>query len=101
VLILFAFHFPFLLIHNNFSWHHILKGKFLHGKRNRHADHLISILVGPMELHFKTKALPQKHGLEGSDLETQEHQNMIKRLESICMEHIKVCYITPYSSVEF
>ncbi|KAJ7740846.1 hypothetical protein B0H16DRAFT_1324200 [Mycena metata] len=27
------------------AWHHVLKGKFLHGKRNRRLDHLIRTLV--------------------------------------------------------
>ncbi|KZP16246.1 hypothetical protein FIBSPDRAFT_958125 [Athelia psychrophila] len=48
------------------AWHHILKGKMLEGKRNRHIDHLIYILV-----------------LEGPDLEVKHRQEIEARAQTI------------------
>ncbi|KZP06510.1 hypothetical protein FIBSPDRAFT_691239, partial [Athelia psychrophila] len=36
-------------------WHHILKGKMLEGKRNRHINHLIYILVCKTVPYFYEK----------------------------------------------
>ncbi|KAF9519290.1 hypothetical protein BS47DRAFT_1251150, partial [Hydnum rufescens UP504] len=60
------------------SWHHILKGKFLQGKRNRWADHLICILIRNVELRYKTNYLRQEHSLKGPNLELQQCHNIQK-----------------------
>ncbi|KAF8911108.1 hypothetical protein CPB84DRAFT_1672351 [Gymnopilus junonius] len=38
------FHY-LICLYNETRWHHVLKGKFFNGWRNRHLDHLISTLV--------------------------------------------------------
>ncbi|KAF9515671.1 hypothetical protein BS47DRAFT_1293471, partial [Hydnum rufescens UP504] len=72
------------------SWHHILKGKFLQGKQNRRADHLICILVRNVELHYKTNYLWQEHGLKGPNLELQQRRNIQKQAQNITSQGIQV-----------
>jgi hypothetical protein len=57
------------LIHLSVRWHHILKGKFLHGKRNRRIDHLIHVLINNVVAYFSAKHHRQDFGFEGLDLE--------------------------------
>ncbi|KAJ7707068.1 hypothetical protein B0H16DRAFT_1269069, partial [Mycena metata] len=37
------------------AWHHVLKGKFLHGKRNCRLDHLISTLLADVLPYYALK----------------------------------------------
>jgi hypothetical protein len=53
------------------SWHHLLKTKFLEGKRNRRADHLIDKLYNYVIPYFIAKHRNQQFGFEGPDLEEQ------------------------------
>ncbi|KAF8961834.1 hypothetical protein BDZ97DRAFT_1641064, partial [Flammula alnicola] len=54
------------------AWHHLLKGNFMQGKRNRRLDHLIHILVDHAIPHFIHRHRRQEFGFEGGDLEVQE-----------------------------
>ncbi|EJD50975.1 hypothetical protein AURDEDRAFT_48698, partial [Auricularia subglabra TFB-10046 SS5] len=54
------------------AWHHILKGKFLNGKRNRRLDTLICILHDDVLRHYALRHRRQLNGFEGQDLETAE-----------------------------
>ena len=51
----------------------MLKGKFLHGKRNRWIDHLIHILINDVVTYFSAKHHRQDFGFEGLDLEMRHH----------------------------
>ena len=51
----------------------MLKGKFLHGKRNRRIDHLIHVLINDVVTYFSAKHHRQDFGFEGLDLEMRHH----------------------------
>ncbi|KAF9061394.1 hypothetical protein BDP27DRAFT_1145523, partial [Rhodocollybia butyracea] len=51
------------------AYHHVLKGKFLHGKCNCHLDHLIHVLVNDVAPYYILKQAHQQYGFEGDDLE--------------------------------
>ncbi|KAH6912277.1 hypothetical protein BKA70DRAFT_1056611, partial [Coprinopsis sp. MPI-PUGE-AT-0042] len=51
------------------AWHHVLKGKFMEGKRNRRLDHLIYLLIRAVIPHFLHKHRCQEFGMAGPDLE--------------------------------
>jgi len=53
------------------AWHHLLKGNFMQGKRNRHLDQLIYTLVKVAIPHYIHKHLRQVNGFEGPDLEVK------------------------------
>ncbi|KAK6991543.1 hypothetical protein R3P38DRAFT_3438829 [Favolaschia claudopus] len=57
-------------------WHHVLKNKFLHGKRNRQLDHLPHILVHAVLPYYALKQRRQDLGLEGPDAEVQKRQDI-------------------------
>ncbi|KAJ7713668.1 hypothetical protein B0H16DRAFT_1809600, partial [Mycena metata] len=61
------------------AWHHVLKGKFLHGKRNRRLDHLISTLVTEVLPYYALKQRRQAIGFEGPDIEVRKRQDIIQR----------------------
>ncbi|PPR02766.1 hypothetical protein CVT24_002240 [Panaeolus cyanescens] len=58
------------------AWHHVLKGKFMQGKRNRRLDHLIYILVLKVMPYFLAKHQYQESGFAGPDLEVQERRRI-------------------------
>ncbi|KAJ7511852.1 hypothetical protein B0H11DRAFT_1653261, partial [Mycena galericulata] len=60
-------------------WHHVLKGKFLHGKRNRRLDHLLSTLLDEVLPYYALKQCRQQLGFEGPDIEVKKRQDIIKR----------------------
>ncbi|KDR65956.1 hypothetical protein GALMADRAFT_45345, partial [Galerina marginata CBS 339.88] len=53
------------------AWHHLLKGTFMQGKRNRRLDHLIHILVEEAIPHFIARHRNQEFRFKGGDLETK------------------------------
>ena len=55
----------------SFSWHHLLKGKFLQGKCNRCVDHLLHTLIWKTIPYFVAKHRRQALGFDGPDLENQ------------------------------
>ncbi|KAJ7581795.1 hypothetical protein C8J56DRAFT_715112, partial [Mycena floridula] len=54
------------------AWHHVLKTHFLHGKRNRQTDYLLSILTQDVLPHYKLKEARQRDHFEGEDAEGTE-----------------------------
>ncbi|KAJ7198246.1 hypothetical protein GGX14DRAFT_573488 [Mycena pura] len=71
------------------AWHHVLKGKFLHGKRNLHADHLINMLVNDVLPHYALKQHRQDVGFEGPDIYAKKQQAIIDRSKVYIKEDIK------------
>lgn len=65
------------------AWHHVLKGKFMDGKRNRRLDQLIYILVREVVPFYKQKQLRQEHGFEGLNLEIKARKAAIAKGEAI------------------
>ncbi|KAJ7468310.1 hypothetical protein B0H11DRAFT_1645644, partial [Mycena galericulata] len=61
------------------AWHSVLKGKFLHGKRNRRLDHLIWTLLEAVLPYYALKQRRQDLGFEGPDLELKKRQDILER----------------------
>ncbi|KAF7371682.1 hypothetical protein MVEN_00024400 [Mycena venus] len=61
------------------AWHHVLKGKFLHNKRNRRMDHLLSTLVTEVLPYYSLKQRRQDLGFEGIDIEVKKREDIVKR----------------------
>ncbi|KAJ7030978.1 hypothetical protein C8F04DRAFT_1263252 [Mycena alexandri] len=61
------------------AWHHVLKGKFLHGKRNRRLDHLIKTLLDNVLPYYAMKQRRQDFGFEGPDIEAKKRMDIIER----------------------
>ncbi|KAJ7107300.1 hypothetical protein C8R43DRAFT_825119, partial [Mycena crocata] len=61
------------------AWHHVLKGKFLEGKRNRRLDHLLDTLVNKVLPYYRAKQRRQDGGFEGPDIVARKRQDVIKR----------------------
>lgn len=65
------------------AWHHVLKGKFMDGKRNHRLDQLIYILVKEVVPFYAHKRHRQQHGFEGFDLEVKRRKEALVRGEKI------------------
>ncbi|KAF9536364.1 hypothetical protein CPC08DRAFT_618050, partial [Agrocybe pediades] len=61
------------------AWHHLLKGTFMEGKRNRRLDHLVHLLVDRAIPYFIHRHRRQELGFEGGDLEVQKRLEIEKR----------------------
>ncbi|KAJ7730820.1 hypothetical protein B0H16DRAFT_1280607, partial [Mycena metata] len=61
------------------AWHHVLKGKFLHGKRNRRVDHLLSTLLTEVLPCYALKQRQQAIGFEKPDIEVKKRQDIRQR----------------------
>ncbi|KAJ6505100.1 hypothetical protein C8R45DRAFT_817585, partial [Mycena sanguinolenta] len=61
------------------SWHHMLKSKFLLGKRNRRLDHLLYVLIKRVVAYYGLKQERQNLGFEGPDIELKKHKDIAKR----------------------
>ncbi|KAJ7270577.1 hypothetical protein C8J57DRAFT_998235, partial [Mycena rebaudengoi] len=61
------------------AWHHVLKGKFLHGKRNRRLDHLLSTLINDVLPYYALKQRRQELGFEGPDMEVKKRRDIVER----------------------
>jgi hypothetical protein len=72
-----------------FSWHHVLKGKFLEGRRNRRLDHLLHVLIDLVIPYYLLKERRQKLGFEGENLENQKRAKAIDRGKAIKVDDIK------------
>ncbi|KAG8922354.1 hypothetical protein FRC02_011910 [Tulasnella sp. 418] len=79
------------------AWHHVLKGKFLHGKRNRRLDQLLYVLVEEVIPYYAQKQWRQLHGFEGEDLEVKMRQKILKKAESIGKDTITELGNSSYS----
>ncbi|KAF8270563.1 hypothetical protein EI94DRAFT_1422579, partial [Lactarius quietus] len=51
------------------AYHHVLKSKWLDGKRNRRLDHLAFILVKSVDPYYRFQHDRQQTGLDGLNLE--------------------------------
>lgn len=71
------------------SWHHVLKGKFLEGRRNCRLDHLLHILIDLVIPYYLLKERCQKLGFEGENLENQKRAKAIDRGKAIRVDDIK------------
>ncbi|KAF8213037.1 hypothetical protein K438DRAFT_2168168, partial [Mycena galopus ATCC 62051] len=71
------------------AWHHVLKGKFFQGKRNRRLDHLIHTLVECVLTYYALKQRRQALGFEGPDIEVKKHINIEKRSQLYTLEDIE------------
>jgi hypothetical protein len=65
------------------AWHHLRKGDFLEGKRNRRLDHLIHALCEIAIPHFIARHHRQAMGFEGPDLAFKHRMGVISRAVSI------------------
>src|SRR5258708_4652662 len=65
------------------EWHHLLKGNFMEGKRNRRLDHLIYILVDQAIPYFVQRHHRQEAGFEGPDLEVKRRLKIEEHAQSI------------------
>ncbi|KAJ7110913.1 hypothetical protein C8R44DRAFT_633670 [Mycena epipterygia] len=72
------------------AWHHVLKGKFLLGKRNRRLDHLLSTLLTEVLPYYALKQRRQDFGFEGVDIEVKKRQDVIERSKIYVKEDIVV-----------
>ncbi|KAJ7141811.1 hypothetical protein C8R46DRAFT_1200578 [Mycena filopes] len=61
------------------AWHHILKWKFLHGKRNRRLDHLLNTLLTEVLPYYALKQRRQDFGFEGVDIEVTKRKDIVAR----------------------
>ncbi|KAE9388670.1 hypothetical protein BT96DRAFT_796534, partial [Gymnopus androsaceus JB14] len=59
------------------AWHHVLKGKFLKGKRNRCFDHLLHVLTEEVIPYYLMKQTHQDLGFEGDDLEVKKRKQVL------------------------
>ncbi|KAJ7697699.1 hypothetical protein B0H17DRAFT_1197358 [Mycena rosella] len=60
-------------------WHHVLKFKFLLGKRNRRLDHLIHTRVDGVLPYYALKQRRQDLGFEGLDIEVKKRRDIVER----------------------
>ncbi|KAJ7322986.1 hypothetical protein DFH08DRAFT_635487, partial [Mycena albidolilacea] len=61
------------------AWHHVLKWKFLLGKRNRRIDHLVHTLVERVVPYYALKQQRQDLNFEGPDIEIKKRIDIHKR----------------------
>lgn len=66
-----------------YSWHHLLKGNFMQGKRNRRLDHLLHILVDKAIPYFIHRHRRQEFGFKGPDLEVKKRIDIESRSQTI------------------
>lgn len=84
------------------AWHHVLKGKFMKGRRNRRMDHLLHILIDEVVPYYAQKQLRQRHGFEGLNLEMKRRRDVIAAAESIPADavHVRVFQSRPAASLK-
>ena len=83
------------------SYHHVLKGKFMDGKRGRRLDTLLFILTQHVVAHYELRYRRQMHGFEGLDLEDEERARIAKAARDIAREDIQVrlCLLLMFISI--
>ena len=67
----------------------MLKSHHLDGKRNRHADHLVNILVKEMLLRYENRCHRQERQFEGTDLAKKQRKEICARSPEISNDSIK------------
>jgi len=65
------------------AWHHLLKGRFLQGKKNRRLDHLIYTLCDVALPYFRARHMRQRTGFEGPSIEVKRRQETLERAKTI------------------
>ena len=65
------------------SYHHILKSKWLEGKRNRRVDHLVHTLVTIMLPSYAIQHVRQELGFEGLNLAGKRRKEILARTPEI------------------
>jgi hypothetical protein len=83
------------------AWHHVLKCKFLHGKRNRRIDFLLHALTKRVLPFYAAKWARRALGFEGDDLESQERRETLVCAWGIPSQSIQVrnlCSLCPPGS---
>ncbi|KAK7057477.1 hypothetical protein R3P38DRAFT_2841210 [Favolaschia claudopus] len=71
-----------------FRWHHVLKDKFLHSKRNHRLDHLLNTLIHSVLPYYALKQRRQDLGLEGPDMEVQKRKDVMARSSSYTLDDV-------------
>ncbi|KAJ7580323.1 hypothetical protein C8J56DRAFT_1057962 [Mycena floridula] len=72
------------------AWHHVLKGKFLEGKRNRRVDHLLHVLLDRVVPYYIARRHRQDCGFEGPNLEVKKRREVTEHTETIGKDTIQV-----------
>jgi hypothetical protein len=70
-------------------YHHILKSKWLEGKRNRHADHLVHTLVTVMLPSYAIHHVRQELGFEGLNLAKKRCKELLVQTPEINATNIR------------
>ncbi|KAJ7576586.1 hypothetical protein C8J56DRAFT_762085, partial [Mycena floridula] len=70
------------------AWHHVLKGKFLEGKRNRRVDHLLHVLIDRVVPYYIARGHRQACGFEGPNLEVKRRREISERGEQLSKDSI-------------
>ncbi|EPT06223.1 hypothetical protein FOMPIDRAFT_1110572, partial [Fomitopsis schrenkii] len=60
------------------AYHHVLKGKFLEGKRNHRVDHLLYTLIKNLIPYYAFRLRRQCFDFEGPDLEVMERKKIVQ-----------------------
>jgi len=71
------------------SYHHVLKSKWLQGKQNRRADHLVYILVNEMIPSYQIIQDCYQLEFEGLNLEVKHCMEILARTPEINAENIR------------
>ena len=72
----------YLIVHTNlwiYSYHHVLKSRWLNGKRNWCMDHLIHTLMREFLRDIEHRHKRQMLGMEGPDLAEKRRQQILMR----------------------
>ncbi|KAJ7618345.1 hypothetical protein DFH06DRAFT_1342620 [Mycena polygramma] len=79
------------------AWHHVLKGKFFNGKRNRRLDHLLHTLLKEVLAYYALKQRRQEVGFEGPDIEVKKRKDIIERSKTYTKADVQQVSDTKYS----
>ena len=71
------------------SYHHVLKSHWLDGKKNRHADHLVSALVVDMLPAYERCCHCQEHKFDGADLAKKQCKTICAHAPEMSAESIQ------------
>ncbi|KAF8256797.1 hypothetical protein EI94DRAFT_1512879, partial [Lactarius quietus] len=70
-------------------YHHVLKSKWLDGKRNCRFDHLAFILVKSVDLYYRFWHNRQQTGLDGLNLEKSHRKEIEEAAKKIMQDSIQ------------
>ena len=78
------------LIYFAYSWHNVLKSKFMGGKRNRRVDYLVHLLVTKVNPYYIKSMVQKAAGMKGLSVEMELFEAIKKKSEQIPEDDIKV-----------